>query len=201
MSETRQRLLEAATAEFAREGYAGANINRISETAGYAKGTVYNYFPSKRALMLALIDDIAETHLAFITERLAGEAAPAGRLERFYAAGFAFVSSHLAQARVMISTLYGSDTGFRRHMYEAYQPMFQLVGTQIVAPGVESGDFRPVEPAETAVLLMTIYLGTASQLDDEGRIWLRPERVADFALRSLRNGSAADGAVDLEVSS
>ena len=53
MSETRRLLLAAATREFAREGYAGANVNRISKAAGFAKGTIYNYFSSKRALDLA----------------------------------------------------------------------------------------------------------------------------------------------------
>jgi hypothetical protein len=38
LAETRQRLLEAAASEFAREGYTGANINRISQAAGFAKG-------------------------------------------------------------------------------------------------------------------------------------------------------------------
>ena len=38
VSETRERLLQAATEEFAREGYVGANINRISRAAGFAKG-------------------------------------------------------------------------------------------------------------------------------------------------------------------
>ena len=38
MSETRRLLLDAATAEFAQEGYNGANINRISRAAGFAKG-------------------------------------------------------------------------------------------------------------------------------------------------------------------
>jgi len=37
MSETRKLLLQAATEEFAREGYKGANINRISKNAGFAK--------------------------------------------------------------------------------------------------------------------------------------------------------------------
>lgn len=36
----RQLLLEAAAGEFAREGYHGANINRISQAAGFARGTV-----------------------------------------------------------------------------------------------------------------------------------------------------------------
>jgi AcrR family transcriptional regulator len=49
--ETRRALLEAAALEFAREGYNGANINRISTAAGYAKGTIYNYFESTRSCM------------------------------------------------------------------------------------------------------------------------------------------------------
>ena len=47
LAQTRQQLLDAAAVEFTREGYASANINRISKTAGFAKGTIYNYFPSK----------------------------------------------------------------------------------------------------------------------------------------------------------
>ena len=42
METNRQLLLDAAAGEFAREGYSGANINRISQAAGFAKGTVYN---------------------------------------------------------------------------------------------------------------------------------------------------------------
>ena len=43
-------LVDTATAEFAREGYNGANINRISLAAGFAKGTIYNYFPRQLEL-------------------------------------------------------------------------------------------------------------------------------------------------------
>ena len=54
LDQTRLRLLEAAAEEFARVGYSDANINTISTSAGFAKGTVYNYFSSKRALLLAV---------------------------------------------------------------------------------------------------------------------------------------------------
>jgi AcrR family transcriptional regulator len=43
-SETRQLLVQAAIQEFARQGYERANINHISRAAGFAKGTIYNYF-------------------------------------------------------------------------------------------------------------------------------------------------------------
>ena len=59
-SETRSRLLDSAAVEFALYGYSKANIDNISKAAGYAKGTVYNYFCSKRELMLTLIEEIAQ---------------------------------------------------------------------------------------------------------------------------------------------
>jgi len=53
---TRQKLVEAASREFAEVGYARANISTISEKAGFAKGTVYNYFRSKYNLLLAVVE-------------------------------------------------------------------------------------------------------------------------------------------------
>jgi AcrR family transcriptional regulator len=186
LSETRRRLLEAATTEFAREGYDGANINRISKAAGFAKGTIYNYFPSKRGLMLALIDEVSESHIDFVLEQVQEEGDPGHRLERFFEAGFAFISDHLAQARVMINTLYGPDVEFKAHMYQAYQPLFQFVSNDIIAAGISRGVLREVDPDATAALLMTIYLGAGSQVDEDGRAWLDPSQVAAFALHALR---------------
>jgi len=62
-SETRWRFLEPATDDFARDGYVGANINRISSSAGFAQGTVHNDFHSKRALMCALIGEQGQPFL------------------------------------------------------------------------------------------------------------------------------------------
>ena len=186
MGRTRELLLQAATAEFAREGFVGANINRISQAAGFAKGTVYNYFSSKRALMLALIDTIAQTHYAYISEQVTQAGLPTQRLERFFEAGFAWVTENLEQAQVMITSLNGSDSEFKRHMYEVYQPMFELVGSEIVAAGVAQGQFRRQEPKPTARLLMTIYLGVASQLNERGAPWFSPAQVTDLLLDGLR---------------
>jgi AcrR family transcriptional regulator len=186
LSKTRQLLLDAAAEEFARQGYARANINRISIAAGFAKGTIYNYFASKRELMLALIEATAETHVDWMVGQVEEEEDPRRRLERFFEAGFAFVSGHLAQARVMINTIYGPDVEFKQHMWGAYQPLFEFVGRGIIAAGIARGLFRQVAPDATATLLMTIYLGTASQVSEEGRIWLDPGQVADFALNALR---------------
>ena len=185
-NQTHQRLLQAAAQEFASAGYLGANINTISTSAGYAKGTIYNYFPSKQALLLALIDATARQHLDFITERVRSEPDPARRLERFYQAGFEFVTQFLPQARLLFNIVNGPDEAFKNHLFEAYQPLFQFVAVEIITPGIEQQAFRPVETAGMALLLMTIYLGTASQVDASGHFWLDPAQVADLALNGLR---------------
>jgi AcrR family transcriptional regulator len=44
---TRASLLEAAAEEFGRVGLERASVDAISLAAGFAKGTIYNYFSSK----------------------------------------------------------------------------------------------------------------------------------------------------------
>ena len=195
LTETRKRLLDAAAIEFAREGFVGANVNRISQMAGFAKGTIYNYFPSKRALMLALIDEIASAHTDFIVQQVGLEEDPARRLERFFSAGFAFVEDHPWQAQVVITSVYGPDDEFKQHVYQAYDGLFILIIEDILGSGIARGDFRPVDPDLAAALLMAVYLGSCSQLDSDGRIWLDPDRVAAFVLEGLRqrDGLGGDG--------
>ena len=56
--ETRRRLLEAATAEFAAHGIAGARVDRIADSAGCNKQSIYGYFGSKDGLFEAVLDAI-----------------------------------------------------------------------------------------------------------------------------------------------
>ena len=185
-SETRDKLLQAAAEEIAMLGYDGANINRISAAAGYAKGTIYNYFASKRELMLALIDQTGEEHFEFIKEWVEREHAPGRRLVRFFEAGFNYVEHNLERGRVMIGNVYGHDEEFKLRTNQAYLPFFQFVGQDILALGIAEGVFKEVDVTSTANLLMTIYLGTGSQVDPNGRPWLHPQHVAALVLDGLR---------------
>ncbi|HTF47224.1 MAG TPA: TetR family transcriptional regulator [Pseudonocardia sp.] len=55
---TKKRLLDAATAEFAGYGIAGARVDRIAEQARANKAQIYHYFGSKDALFDAVFDAI-----------------------------------------------------------------------------------------------------------------------------------------------
>jgi len=186
ISQTRQILLNTAAEEFARLGYDQANINTIATKAGFAKGTVYNYFTSKQALLLALIDSIAQEHLETMQSAILKADDPAAKLECFFQAGFEYVAHHSHQARVMFNTIYSSSQEQKAYCFQAYQPMFQLVVDEILSPGVQQGIFRQTKLEPIAILLMTIYLGTASQVDEQGRPWLDSSQVAQFTLNGLR---------------
>ncbi len=55
---TRQRILDAAIAEFSRYGIAGARVDRIAEAAGSNKSMIYAYYGSKDQLFDAVFDAI-----------------------------------------------------------------------------------------------------------------------------------------------
>lgn len=53
----RHRILEAATALFALRGYEEAGMRELAEALGMSTAALYHYFPSKLAIMDALIDE------------------------------------------------------------------------------------------------------------------------------------------------
>ena len=62
--ERRAQLLSAALEVFVANGFHGAAMDEIAETARVSKPVLYQHFPSKRELYMALLD----SHLATLTE-------------------------------------------------------------------------------------------------------------------------------------
>ena len=57
-TDTKEKLLDAARAEFSRYGYADASLRRIAATVGIAAPSVYNHFSSKAEMFSALVDPV-----------------------------------------------------------------------------------------------------------------------------------------------
>ncbi len=55
----RAAILEVARAAFLQHGYSGASMSQIAVRVGGSKATLYNYFPSKKELFVALADEEA----------------------------------------------------------------------------------------------------------------------------------------------
>lgn len=58
--QTRQRLLDTALQLFESNGYAATTIDEIAAAAGTTRVTFYAHFPSRRAIMAALIERLNE---------------------------------------------------------------------------------------------------------------------------------------------
>ena len=185
LTDNKHKLLQAAAAEIAQKGFAVANINKISLAAGFAKGTIYNYFSGKRELMLALIDEVARTHTRFIVNEVEMETDPTQKLVRFFSAGFDYVKQYPNQSRIAIHVIYGHDDEFKQQIYAAYEDLFALLINQIITDGVEQGEFKPVDADITAGFLMSLYLGSCSQVGAGGNVWFNPDQVATFVLEGL----------------
>ncbi|MGD0524435.1 MAG: TetR/AcrR family transcriptional regulator [Polyangiaceae bacterium] len=56
--ERRRRILECAKDVFARRGYHDTNISHICEAMGIARGTLYQYFTSKKDVFAAIVEEM-----------------------------------------------------------------------------------------------------------------------------------------------
>jgi AcrR family transcriptional regulator len=146
---TRARLLAAAADEFGRVGLARANVDAISLAAGYAKGTIYNYFPSKEELFLAVVEEA-------VAQATAAGSAPteAPAWERLAAtlAGFcAWAGEHDPFARVLVRECLMGTPGLYPRVMGAEAP---LVGefAATLRQGSARGELRDDVPAELLAL-------------------------------------------------
>lgn len=64
----RERLLATARDLFTRHGASNVGINDVTDTAGVARMTLYNNFPSKEALILTVYEELAEATLRELSE-------------------------------------------------------------------------------------------------------------------------------------
>lgn len=84
-----RQILAGARETFLAEGFEGASVDAIARRAGVSKATLYSYFPDKRALFAAVVDEACQ--------------AQADRLFRVEADGTDIESTLLGIARSMVA--------------------------------------------------------------------------------------------------
>src|SRR5947199_692619 len=85
---TRRRILDAARQLFAYDGFDASTTRQIADAAGIASGTLFNYFPSKEAVLACLV---TEAVAAAQQEFEKGSGGEKHEPETFEEALFAFV--------------------------------------------------------------------------------------------------------------
>ena len=72
---TRNRLVEAAAAEFNAVGFHGTNTNKIAKAAGFSPQTFYRHFEDKVEIFLAVYDGWQASERHAVTRALKSSAA------------------------------------------------------------------------------------------------------------------------------
>ncbi|HVD18938.1 MAG TPA: TetR/AcrR family transcriptional regulator, partial [Propionibacteriaceae bacterium] len=103
----RIQLLDAASEVFAAKGYHAAAMDDIADVAGVSKPVLYQHFPSKLDLYLALLDQSCDRLVEVVEEALAATEHNADRVIATVAAFYEFVSSTSSFRFVFESDLTG----------------------------------------------------------------------------------------------
>ena len=189
----RTSLLEAAAAEFAAQGVDGANVNRISLAAGLAKGTIYNYFPSKRELFLAVVAE-ASARAAVGVETVPADAPTAQRLEAILESDVEWVRDHEDFARVLVREALAGDPRFQPALIEAAAPFVGRV-VEILTDGVERGEVRADLEVDQVALLFSGMCELALTLHwGAGGGWPALEEIPRLVTELFLAGAAAEPA-------
>jgi AcrR family transcriptional regulator len=187
-------VLDAALELFLERGFAETRVEEIARRAGLSKGAVYLYFPSKDALLEAMVHralaPIADNALAMMAMGESGD--PRELITRM----LQMVARRMTETRtIAIPKLVIREVlGFpqlaqlyRREVIDRVAPFI----IALVARGVREGRFRLVDPELTirsiiGPLLMHLLLAEAFGIVPEGG--LQPERLLENHLTILFDG-------------
>ena len=154
-AERRRMILDAALTLFARDGYAGAEVEQIAREAGIGKGTIYRYYPSKRELFLALVDSGYASLQAHMLESRSLSLPLEECFRRGFNAHVEFFLENPNYYRVMMLELPDHRLKLSGDIMKRHQRYIQpLVNT--IQACVDSGEFRDVDPEFTAFAIASI---------------------------------------------
>ena len=109
----RLQLLGAAREVFVAQGYHAAAMDEIAERAGVSKPVLYQHFPSKRDLYLALLEQHTDELVAATREALASTTDNKQRVAATMGAFFAFIDSESESFRLVFESDFTSDPEVR----------------------------------------------------------------------------------------
>ena len=105
----RTQLLTAARAAFVDQGYHAAAMDDIAERAGVSKPVLYQHFPSKLELYLALLGESAAEMVRLVREALRASSDNHERVDNAVAAYFSFVADNDQAYRLIFESDVLSD--------------------------------------------------------------------------------------------
>lgn len=157
-SDTRETILQVANRLFTRQGYTATSIRQIAAEAGIGKATIYHHFTDKQAIIQALFEGSIQEQRQVLAS-VKAEMDPRRRIEVAVEATLHFFH----QSVDLIQVVRREVTGGRGLVQSGYQEFLRQhtdLVTEALEQGIAQGLFRPVDPAESAYILMAMLQGT-----------------------------------------
>jgi AcrR family transcriptional regulator len=173
--ERRAHIMQAALACFARKGYHLTTMDDIAQESGLSKGSLYWYFESKKELFLSIFEAYFRQMETAVRPILEGTLSPS---EKLHAIAEMLVDL-MAEAQSFVGVMidFWSQTrheeDINQLLRQIYEPYYQGL-VAIIEEGIQQGEFRPVNAAHLASLLIAVYDGLMMQ-------WLAMPEWVDLA--------------------
>lgn len=187
----RPLILDAALEVYVERGYKGTSMQAVADAAGVTKPVVYECFPNKDELLVALLDREERRLLGAITDSFLTNTV-SDNLEAVLAAGLTAFLTAARQApnswRVVFDSGWGSGSPVaervRRGREMAVGQLRELVRQYMVARGIDDIDRKAPVVAE---LIAAVCESCARMLVVERQPWTAAE-LATYVARLLARG-------------
>jgi AcrR family transcriptional regulator len=140
-AEREAEILEAARGAFAEGGYGATSVGEIAARAGVVEGTVYSYFESKRALLIAVMRCFYEELIADTESGLAAVEGAENRLRFVIRRHVQTFTADLGLCRVIIREARPDLALYDEAILELNR-RYTGVALRVLEEGVRDGTFR-----------------------------------------------------------
>ncbi|WP_433479230.1 TetR/AcrR family transcriptional regulator [Spirillospora sp. CA-142024] len=177
----RRALITAAALKiFAAKGFHGTSLGEIAAAAGVARTVVYDHFPSKRVLLLTVMQEENAALIEHVGIRIGGSGSAEDRMRSTIDAYFSFAQSR-PEARRLLFDRTGEDDPEIRIVREGIRESRTHAVTALLADDIRTVGVEPGEQIAEAMVELII-----SGLDGVAQWW---ERNPDMPRSMLVEGA------------
>ena len=188
-------IVEAALALFAERGFAATKLEDVAARAGIGKGTLYLYFSNKEELFRAVVRQGLLPNLEAAEAMVAAHRGSASDILRQIASQFLrLIDSDLTAIPKLVITEAGNFAAIAEFYAEEVVKRGIRLIAGVIGRGVESGEFRRIDPQSAVPLFVAPFLMMALWRHSLARhtdIGFDPRRVIEAHLEVLLSGLAA----------
>ena len=127
----RRQLLSAAQEVFVSQGYHAAAMDEIAERAGVSKPVLYQHFPGKLELYLALLDESVDQLAANLHDALASTTENKQRVTATFGAFFDFVAGEGESFRLVFESDLSNEPAVRARLERIFQTCAEMISQVI----------------------------------------------------------------------